>query len=43
MACRTWASHGAPGSTAAAIWRTLAALASWSKAMKQACLLAKCS
>ena len=28
MACRTWASHGSRGSTAAAIWRTVAVLAS---------------
>ena len=27
IACRTWASHGARGSTAAAIWRTVAVLA----------------
>ena len=27
IACPTWASHGARGSTAAAIWRTMAVLA----------------
>jgi hypothetical protein len=43
IASRTCASHGALGSTAAAICLISAALASHSRAMKQACLLVKCS
>ena len=43
MACRAWTSQGARRSTAAAIWRTMAALASRSRSTKQACLLGKCS